>query len=210
MLPAEVMQQAQAEFLNWRDSGCSVMEVSHRGLEFEQLAKQAEADLRELLDIPENYKILFRTSNPVETYNFSGVLIEANTDTALDGSTLLGGYKVLGYSTSDPFFKFQYPIAGNINSKVQVDGVEVLEYQSYQEDVQTIPYGHVFTTKQEAILARMNPARAEQIREAYSSRHRMHQPHMDMIAPSSLPKGNASSDQSAEEVVLKEKKKKKY
>ena len=34
----------------------------------------------------ENYKILFRTSNPVETYNFSGVLIEANTDTALDGS----------------------------------------------------------------------------------------------------------------------------
>ena len=97
----------------------------------------------------ENYKILFRTSNPVETYNFSGVLIEANTDTALDGSTLLGGYKVLGYSTSDPFFKFQYPIAGNINSKVQVDGVEVLEYQSYQEDVQTIPYGHVFTTKQE-------------------------------------------------------------
>jgi len=41
MLPAEVMQQAQAEFLNWRDSGCSVMEVSHRGKDFIEVAATA-------------------------------------------------------------------------------------------------------------------------------------------------------------------------
>jgi phosphoserine aminotransferase len=59
MLPTEVLQQAQAEMLNWRDSGMSVMELSHRGNEFTQVAEQAEADLRELLAIPPNYQILF-------------------------------------------------------------------------------------------------------------------------------------------------------
>ncbi len=59
MLPKAVMQQAQEEFVNWNNTGCSVMEISHRSGEFMQLAKQAELDLRELLAIPENYKVLF-------------------------------------------------------------------------------------------------------------------------------------------------------
>ncbi|KGJ93380.1 3-phosphoserine/phosphohydroxythreonine transaminase [Thalassotalea sp. ND16A] len=59
MLPKPVMQRAQAEFLNWNNTGCSVMELSHRGAEFMQLASGAEADLRELLSIPDNYKVLF-------------------------------------------------------------------------------------------------------------------------------------------------------
>ena len=54
----------------------------------------------------ENYKILFRTSNPINSFNYSGVLIEKNTDIGADGSTLLGGYKVLGYSTIKPYFKY--------------------------------------------------------------------------------------------------------
>ena len=59
MLPAEVMEQAQAEFLNWRNSGCSVMEVSHRGKDFIEVAATAEQDLRDLLAVPDNYKVLF-------------------------------------------------------------------------------------------------------------------------------------------------------
>lgn len=59
MLPEAVMQQAQSEFCNWQGMGVSVMEVSHRSPEYIELAKQAEADLRELMDIPENYKVLF-------------------------------------------------------------------------------------------------------------------------------------------------------
>jgi phosphoserine aminotransferase len=58
-LPAEVMAQAQAEFLDWDGSGMSVMEVSHRGKAFIRVAAEAEADLRELLAIPGNYKVLF-------------------------------------------------------------------------------------------------------------------------------------------------------
>jgi len=53
------MQQAQNEFCNWQDSGVSVMEVSHRSPEYMAMAKQAELDLRELMSIPDNYKVLF-------------------------------------------------------------------------------------------------------------------------------------------------------
>ncbi len=58
-LPAEVLQQAQAEILDWNGSGMSVMEMSHRGKVYMSIAAKAEADLRELMDIPENYKVLF-------------------------------------------------------------------------------------------------------------------------------------------------------
>jgi len=59
MLPREVMQHARAEFLDWRGAGMSVMEMSHRSDEFLTIAAQTEADFRELLAIPENYKVLF-------------------------------------------------------------------------------------------------------------------------------------------------------
>ncbi|MBS3936675.1 MAG: 3-phosphoserine/phosphohydroxythreonine transaminase [Sulfuritalea sp.] len=58
-LPEEVLRQAADEMVDWRGSGASVMEMSHRGKEFMGIAAQAEADLRELMDIPANYKVLF-------------------------------------------------------------------------------------------------------------------------------------------------------
>ena len=59
MLPVDVMVKAQQEFVNWRNTGCSVMELSHRSKEFISVAEQAEADLRQLMNIPDNYKVLF-------------------------------------------------------------------------------------------------------------------------------------------------------
>ena len=59
VLPREVLEQARDELLDWRGSGMSVMEMSHRGKEFMEIAARAEADLRELLGIPAGYKILF-------------------------------------------------------------------------------------------------------------------------------------------------------
>jgi phosphoserine aminotransferase len=58
-LPLEVLQQARDELLDWRQSGMSVMEVSHRGKAFVEVAAAAEQDLRELMSIPANYKVLF-------------------------------------------------------------------------------------------------------------------------------------------------------
>ena len=59
VLPEPVLQQAAQEMLDWHGSGMSVMEMSHRGKEFISIAEQAEADFRELLAIPANYKVLF-------------------------------------------------------------------------------------------------------------------------------------------------------
>jgi len=58
-LPLEVLQQAQQEMTDWQGSGVSVMEMSHRGKEFMSIAAQAEADLRAVMSIPDNYKVLF-------------------------------------------------------------------------------------------------------------------------------------------------------
>jgi len=59
MLPQSALEQAQAEMLDWNGSGMSVMEMSHRGKEYMSIAAQAEADLREIMGIPSNYKVLF-------------------------------------------------------------------------------------------------------------------------------------------------------
>ncbi|GMT47410.1 MAG: phosphoserine aminotransferase [bacterium] len=59
MLPAEVLEQASAEMADWHGTGMSVMEMSHRGKEFTSIAEKAEADLKEILTIPDNYKSLF-------------------------------------------------------------------------------------------------------------------------------------------------------
>lgn len=59
MLPESVLATAQSELLDWHDSGMSVMEMSHRGKEFMSIASKTETDLRQLLAIPDNYKVLF-------------------------------------------------------------------------------------------------------------------------------------------------------
>jgi phosphoserine aminotransferase len=59
VLPEEVLSRAGDEMLDWRGTGMCVMEMSHRGKEFMSIAAEAEKDLRELLAIPQNYKVLF-------------------------------------------------------------------------------------------------------------------------------------------------------
>ncbi|HLU76779.1 MAG TPA: 3-phosphoserine/phosphohydroxythreonine transaminase [Burkholderiales bacterium] len=70
-LPEPVLRQAAAEMLDWRGSGMSVMEMSHRGKEFVSIAERAEADLRELLAVPDDYAVLFLQGGA--TLQFSAV-----------------------------------------------------------------------------------------------------------------------------------------
>ena len=58
-MPVEVLEKAKWELVNWHEAGMSVMEMSHRGKEFIGIAAAAEADLRGLLAVPANYKVLF-------------------------------------------------------------------------------------------------------------------------------------------------------
>jgi phosphoserine aminotransferase len=59
MLPVDVLKQAQEELLNWNNQGVSVMEMSHRDPAYVRMAREAEQDLRDLLDVPDDYEVLF-------------------------------------------------------------------------------------------------------------------------------------------------------
>lgn len=59
VLPEEVLREAAAEMLDYQGSGMSVMEMSHRSKDFQAIIDEAEKDLRELMQIPDNYKVLF-------------------------------------------------------------------------------------------------------------------------------------------------------
>ena len=64
MLPEAVLQRAQAELTDWHGAGASIMEMSHRGKEFVSVHAEAEQDVRELLGVPETYKVLFLQGEP--------------------------------------------------------------------------------------------------------------------------------------------------
>ena len=82
-LPLEVLQQAQSEMTDWRHGGMSVMEISHRSKAFIGVATEAEADFRELLSIPSNYKVLFLQGGA--TGMFSAIPMNlATADSTLD------------------------------------------------------------------------------------------------------------------------------
>lgn len=59
VLPEEVLKEAASEMLDYKNTGMSVMEMSHRSKAFEQIIQEAEQDLRDLMNIPDNYKVLF-------------------------------------------------------------------------------------------------------------------------------------------------------
>jgi phosphoserine aminotransferase len=89
MLPVPVLERAQAELLDWKGSGMSVMEVSHRGADFIELAARSEANLRELLDISDDYYVLFLAGGA--TLQFASVPLNlapagATVDYVLTGS----------------------------------------------------------------------------------------------------------------------------
>ncbi|MGN1130717.1 MAG: aminotransferase class V-fold PLP-dependent enzyme, partial [Ruminococcus sp.] len=59
VIPESVLKEAAEEMLDYKGSGMSVMEMSHRSKWFDDIIKEAEKDLRELMNIPDNYKVLF-------------------------------------------------------------------------------------------------------------------------------------------------------
>ena len=88
VLPEDVLRQAADEMLDWHGAGMGVMEMSHRGKEFTAIAAQAEADLRELLAVPANYRILFMQGGAIA----ENAIIPMN----LMGSKRVADYVVTG------------------------------------------------------------------------------------------------------------------
>ncbi len=90
VLPETVLQQAAAEMLDWQSSGMSVMEMSHRGKAFMQIRDEAEADLRELLSVGQDYAVLFMqggatAENAIVPLNLLGRVAKPKADFVLTG-----------------------------------------------------------------------------------------------------------------------------
>ena len=99
----------------------------------------------------ENFKILFRTSNPVNSFDYSGILVELNTNISSDGSTLQGGYKVIGYNSLRPFFKVLRPMINGNTTKITVGNSSAVVYKNFTDSVDTVTYGTVFESLQEVV-----------------------------------------------------------
>ncbi|THF64241.1 3-phosphoserine/phosphohydroxythreonine transaminase [Pseudothauera rhizosphaerae] len=98
-LPEEVLRQAAEEMLDWHGAGMGVMEMSHRGKEFVSIAEAAEADLRELLAVPANYRVLFMqggaiAENAIIPLNLMGG--KGTADYVLTGSWSVKSHKEAG------------------------------------------------------------------------------------------------------------------
>ena len=70
VFPKSVLETAQQELLDWQGSGMSVMEMSHRGKHFSIIAEALESDLRSLMAVPDNYKVLFLQGGASAQFSF--------------------------------------------------------------------------------------------------------------------------------------------
>lgn len=108
-LPQAVLERAQRELLDWQGCGASVMELSHRGKLFMGLAQQAEADLRELLAIPENYAVLFLQGGA--TQHFAQIPMNLAAEGANADYVVTGHWGEKAASEAAPYVKVN--IAGS-------------------------------------------------------------------------------------------------
>ncbi|MFW0765006.1 3-phosphoserine/phosphohydroxythreonine transaminase [Trabulsiella odontotermitis] len=120
MLPAEVLKQAQQELCDWQGLGTSVMEVSHRGKEFIQVAEEAEKDFRDLLNIPSSYKVLFCHGGG--RGQFAGIPLN------LLGDKTTADYVDAGYWAASAVKEAKkYCTPNVIDAKVTVDGLRAVK-----------------------------------------------------------------------------------
>ncbi|MDP0588339.1 MAG: 3-phosphoserine/phosphohydroxythreonine transaminase [Candidatus Endonucleobacter bathymodioli] len=121
-MPLSVLEQARDELLNWKDSGASVMEVSHRGKAFMQLAEESIEDLRNLLDIPDNYTVLFLQGGA--RGQFAGVPLN------IKGSVTAADYVDSGFWAQSAITEAQRYLTVNVVSDGKKSNFQSLPKQS--------------------------------------------------------------------------------
>lgn len=120
MLPADVLKLAQQDLCDWHGLGTSVMEISHRSKAFIQVAEEAEKDLRDLLNIPSGYKVLFCHGGG--RGQFAGVPLN------LLGDKTTADYVDAGYwATSAAKEAQKYCTPNVIDAKITVDGLRAVK-----------------------------------------------------------------------------------
>lgn len=102
MLPSSVMQTAQEEFLNYKNSGMSVMEMSHRGGLFQEILDKALVNIRKLLQIPESYEVIFCSGGA--TAQFSSIPLNLLDENDSAAYALTGVWSVKAYQEAKKFY----------------------------------------------------------------------------------------------------------
>lgn len=138
-LPEAVLRQAQQALLEWGGERASVMEVSHRGKAFEAMAAQAEADLRELLAIPENYRALFLQGGA--TQHFAQVAMNlARPDQRAD-------YIVTGAWSEKAIGEARHFVQPNIAASSEGDGFRSIPPRSQWQLRDDAAYVHIVSNE---------------------------------------------------------------
>src|ERR1700678_278878 len=101
VLPEPVLRKAQAEMLDWHGTGMSVMEMSHRGKDFIGIAEDAEARLRTLMEIPDNYRVLFLQGGA--TGQFMAVAANLSTATGVADYVITGQWGQKAYAEASKY-----------------------------------------------------------------------------------------------------------
>ena len=149
VLPVEVLQEAANEMLDYKGTGMSVMEMSHRSKAFETIIQEAEADLRELMNIPENYEVLFlqggaHTQFAMVPLNFmknrkAGYIITGQWATKAHKEAALFGEAVELASSKDKTFSY-IPDCSDLAITDDMDYVYICENNTiYGTKFKTLP-----------------------------------------------------------------------
>lgn len=128
MLPIEVMQQAQAEFINWHGLGVSAMEISHRSPYFMDLAAKSEATLREVLSIPDNYSVLFMPAGA--QLQFSGIPLNILGDKKIADYMVTGLWSQLAYDEACHYGDMHIVCHGEQNGYTHIPVTETWQLNS--------------------------------------------------------------------------------
>ncbi len=164
VLPEDVLRQAADEMLEYKDSGMSVMEMSHRSAAFTEIITSAEADLRELMGIPENYKVLFLQGG--DSLLFASVFMNLATNgkadyivtgqwskKAFQEAQILGDAKLLASGADDNFSKI--PDLSDLDVRDDASYVYICENETVHGNrIRPLPdtKGHVLVADQSSMF----------------------------------------------------------
>lgn len=119
-MPATVLQQAAAEMLDWRGCGMSVMEMSHRGKEFIQICDEAEADLRTLLAVPDDYAVLFMQGGATAENAIIPLNLLARKPAQAADYVVTGSWSAKSYKEATRYGDVR--LAASADSATEIDG----------------------------------------------------------------------------------------
>ena len=150
MLPVEVLEKVQKDLLNYEESGQSVMEMSHRSKEFKKIIEDAEKNLRELMNIPDNYKVLFLQGGG--TLQFSMIPMNLLHNSKKADYVVTGSWAKKAYKEATKFGDIKVVASSEPETFTYIPKITREDIRSDADYVYTVSYTHLDVYKRQAVL----------------------------------------------------------